>query len=408
MGGGVRTPRNLGGSHPSPQPPPSRGGGEIGRLRHDNFSFARLIAMLRKEWLQMRRDPLTVALVVMLPLMQLFLFGFAINTNPHDLPTGVLSADHSQYERTLTSALQNTGYFDLRPFTSEAQAERGAGRRRGAVRAGHPAGLRALGGSRRTSLVLLDADATDPVAIGNATAAVAALNANVLARDLPPNMQTTPVQPPFKVVVHARYNPEQITALNIVPGLIGIILMLSTLVITTLSITREREAGTMENLLAMPVRPIEVMLGKIVPYVGLGYVQVLLILGVSTLVFQRAGARLGAGAAGGAGRVHCLQPGAGDHLLHPRADADAGAATGAVLAAAVDDAVGLHVPVPGHAGLGARDRRVAAADPRPAHLPRHPAEGQRLRRYPARRVADGVVRAGQGVVAVLSYRETLD
>ena len=120
----------------------------------------------------------------------------------------------------------------------------------------------------------------------------------MLARDLPPNMQTTPAQPPFNVVVHARYNPEQITALNIVPGLIGTILMMSTLVITTLSITREREAGTMENLLAMPVRPIEVMLGKIVPYIGLGYVQVLLILVRLRAGVPRAGARLAAVAAG--------------------------------------------------------------------------------------------------------------
>ena len=251
-----------------------------------SFSFARFIAMLRKEWLQMRRDPLTIGLVVMLPLLQLFLFGFAINTNPHDLPTGVLSADHSRYERTLTVALQNTGYFRIRTFTSEQQADE-------ALADGEvlfvleipPNFARSVDRGEHPS-VLLDADATDPVAIGNATAAVAALNANVLGRDLPPNLQTTPVQPPFNVVVHARYNPEQITALNIVPGLIGTILMMSTLVITTLSITREREAGTMENLLAMPLRPIEVMLGKIVPYIGLGYVQVLLIIGVSALAFQ--------------------------------------------------------------------------------------------------------------------------
>ena len=271
---------------PNSAPPPLEGGGEFGAPAMTNFSFPRFIAMLRKEWLQMQRDPMTIGLVVMLPLMQLFLFGFAINTNPHDLPTGVLSADHSQYERTLTVALQNTGYFRIRSFTSEQQADEALADgevlfvleippnfARSVDRGDHPS-------------VLLDADATDPVAIGNATAAVAALNANVLARDLPPNMQTTPVQPPFNVVVHARYNPEQITALNIVPGLIGTILMMSTLVITTLSITREREAGTMENLLAMPIRPIEVMLGKIVPYIGLGYVQVLLIIGVSSLAFR--------------------------------------------------------------------------------------------------------------------------
>src|ERR1700733_10790956 len=185
------------------------------------FSFARFMAMLRKEWLQMQRDPMTIGLVVMLPLMQLFLFGFAINTNPHDLPTGVLSADHSQYERTLTVALQNTGYFRIRDFTSEQQANE-------ALADGEvlfvleipPNFARSVDRGDHPSL-LLDADATDPVAIGNATAAVAALNAGVLARDLPPNMQTTPVQPPFNVVVHARYNPELITAVTIVAGLIG-------------------------------------------------------------------------------------------------------------------------------------------------------------------------------------------
>jgi ABC-2 type transport system permease protein len=131
----------------------------------------------------------------------------------------------------------------------------------------------------------MDADATDPTAIGNATAAMVALNATVLNRDLPVGMQVNPPQPPFQVVLHARYNPEQITALNIVPGLIGLILTISTLVMTSLAITRERELGTMENLLAMPVRPVEVMLGKIIPYVGLAYVQTLLILVVSVTVF---------------------------------------------------------------------------------------------------------------------------
>jgi ABC-2 type transport system permease protein len=250
------------------------------------FSFARFMAMLRKEWLQMRRDPLTIGLVVMLPLMQLFLFGFAINTNPHDLPTGVLSADHSRYERTLTVALQNTGYFKIRTFTSEQQANEALADGEVLFVLEIPPNFARSVDRGDAPSVLLDADATDPVAIGNATAAVAALNANVLARDLPPNMQATPTQPPFNIVVHARYNPEQITALNIVPGLIGTILMMSTLVITTLSITREREVGTMENLLAMPIRPLEVMLGKIVPYIGLGYVQVLLIIGVSALAFH--------------------------------------------------------------------------------------------------------------------------
>jgi len=250
------------------------------------FSFARFVAMLRKEWLQMRRDRMTVGLTVMVPLLQLFLFGVAINANPHNLPTGLLSADHSRYERDLVAALRNTGYFDIRSFSSEQEADRALAEGEVLFVLQIPAGFaRAVDRGEHPS-VLLDADATDPVAIGNATAAVMALNATVLARDLPQSIQTTAVQPPFRMVMHARYNPEQITALNIVPGLIGTILLLSTLVITTLSITKEREAGTMENLLAMPVRPVEVMLGKIVPYIGLGYVQVVLILGFAALAFQ--------------------------------------------------------------------------------------------------------------------------
>ena len=249
------------------------------------FSFARLAAVLHKEWLQMQRDPMTIGLTVMLPLLQLFIFGFAINTNPRHLPTGLLSADHSRYERTLTTALQNTGYFDVRSFASEQQAEDALARGDVLFVLNIPSGFARSVDRGEHPSVLLDTDATDPVAIGNATAALLALNADVLTRDLPSAMQTQ-TAPPFTVIAHARYNPEQITAYNIVPGLIGTILSFSTLVITTLSITREREAGTMENLLAMPVRPVEVMLGKIIPYVGLGYVQVFLILSVSAVAFH--------------------------------------------------------------------------------------------------------------------------
>jgi ABC-2 type transport system permease protein len=133
--------------------------------------------------------------------------------------------------------------------------------------------------------ILIDADATDPTAIGNATAALASLGAD-LQRDLPPIRQSQPQIPAFQFVVHARYNPEQLTVLNIVPGLICIILTFSTLFVTTLSITKERERGTMENLLAMPVRPLEVMIAKITPYVVIGYAQVALILLASAVFFH--------------------------------------------------------------------------------------------------------------------------
>jgi ABC transporter DrrB family efflux protein len=249
------------------------------------FSFARFLAVLHKEWRQMRRDRAVIGLTVFLPLLQLFLFGYAINANPHHLPTGIVSAEHSTYERTLAAALQNTGYFDVRTVSSEAAAEQALARGDLMFVLNIPPDFSRRVDRGEKPAVLMDADATDPTAIAYASSAVVALNASVLNRDLPANLQAQPADPPFQIILHARYNPEQITALNIVPGLIGLILTFSTLVITALAITREREAGTMENLLAMPVRPIEVMLGKIVPYVALGYVQVLLILTLSVLVF---------------------------------------------------------------------------------------------------------------------------
>jgi ABC-2 type transport system permease protein len=250
------------------------------------FSFARLFAMLQKESLQMRRDRATVGLTVMLPLIQLFLFGYAINTNPRHLPTGVIAAEHSTYERTLIAALQNTGYFDIVPLASERDGEEALARGDLLFVLNIPPDFSRRIDRGERPQVLMDADATDPTAIANATAAVVALNDTVLNRDLPVGMRVQPPLPPFQIVLHARYNPEQLTALNIVPGLIGLILSFSTLVMTSLAITRERESGTMENLLATPVRPVEVMLGKIIPYVGLAYVQTALILVVSVTVFQ--------------------------------------------------------------------------------------------------------------------------
>ncbi|MBV9784058.1 MAG: ABC transporter permease [Acidisphaera sp.] len=250
------------------------------------FSPIRLLAMLRKESLQMRRDRGTVGITVMLPLIQLFLFGYAINANPRHLPTGLLSAEHSTYERTLVAALQNTRYFDIRPFATEAAAEQALARGDAMFVLDIPPNFSRRIERGERPQVLMDADATDPTAIGNASAAVAALNATVLNRDLPADRQVQPPQPPFDIVLHARYNPEQLTALNIVPGLIGLILTISTLVMTSLAITREREGGTMENLLAMPIRPVEVMLGKIIPYVGLAYVQTSLILTIAVTVFH--------------------------------------------------------------------------------------------------------------------------
>ena len=169
----------------------------------------------------MRRDRATVGLTVMLPLIQLFLFGYAINANPRHLPTGLIAVEHSTYECTLVAALQNTGYFDIRSFATEGDAEEALARGDVLFVPNIPPDFSRRIDRGERPQVLMDADATDPTAIGNATAAMVALNATVLNRDLPVGMQVNPPQPPFQVVLHARYNPEQITALNIVPGLIG-------------------------------------------------------------------------------------------------------------------------------------------------------------------------------------------
>jgi len=248
------------------------------------FSFARLGALLRKETIEVIRDATTLRIIVAIPIIQLFLFGFAINSDPKHLPTGLLSVEDSKYMRTIAAALHNSGYFDIRMLRSEAEANAGIARGDLLFVIEAPPGFDRSVDRGEVPDILIDADATDPAAIGNAVAslssAVAALN-----RDLPPNLQRRPPSPPFQFVVHARYNPEQLTVLNIVPGLICIVLTFSTLFATTLAITRERERGTMENLLAMPVKPIEVMIAKIVPYIVIGYIQIALILVSSTLFF---------------------------------------------------------------------------------------------------------------------------
>jgi ABC-2 type transport system permease protein len=249
------------------------------------LSLRRMRALFRKEWIQVTRDALTLRFIILVPVLQLFLFGFAINTNPKNLPTGLLSADHSKYERTITAAMQNSGYYDIRTLSSEAEAERALAQGEVIFVIELPPNFDRSVDRGDIPSVLIDADASDPSAVGNATAALATI-ATVLNRDLPPVMRSQPANPAFRFVIHARYNPEQLTVLNIVPGLMCIVLMMSTLFMTTLSITKERERGTMENLLAMPVRPLEVMLAKIMPFVAIGYIQVLIILASSALFFQ--------------------------------------------------------------------------------------------------------------------------
>lgn len=236
----------------------------------------------------MRRDRLTFAMMVGVPVMQLILFGFAINSDPKSLPTAVVSAESSVFSRSFLRAMENSGYFRVvaAPATV-AEGERLIAQGRIQFLVELPADFsRALQRGERP-VVLVEADASDPAATGNAVAALSQINVTALAHDLDgPLARLRPVAPAFELRVHKRYNPEGVTQYNIVPGLLGVVLTMTMVMMTSVAMTRERERGTMENLLATPVRPFEVMLGKIVPYVLIGYVQVVVILTAARFLFQ--------------------------------------------------------------------------------------------------------------------------
>jgi ABC-2 type transport system permease protein len=246
-------------------------------------SWARIRAMLIKEVIQLRRDRITFAMIVIVPLVQLLLFGYAINTTPRDLPTAVLVQESNDVGRSILKAFENTKYFKVtRQVEDEAEFDRvlAAGEVPFAVEI--PLGFeRALRRGEQPA-ILVAADATDPVASGAALGAVGPLVQTALAHD-----HGLPVsgKPMFEVRTHARYNPAANTQLNIVPGLVGIILTMTLLIFTALSVTREIERGTMESLLAMPITPVEIMIGKITPYIIVGFVQASLIIGVGMGLF---------------------------------------------------------------------------------------------------------------------------
>ena len=248
-------------------------------------ALARFSAMFVKEFIQLKRDRITFATMIMIPLMQLFLFGFAINNNPKHLPTAVLMQEDSDLGRSILSALRNTSYFDIR-WVSRDEGEVDHWMRSGKVLfvVEVPAGFaRAVRRGDKPAL-LVAADATDPVAAGTALGALDGIVSTALARDrgLQPE-DATPAA--FEIRQHRRYNPEGVTQLNIVPGLLGTILTMTMLIFTALSVTREVERGTMESLLAMPLQPLEIMLGKIAPYIFIGFLQALIILVAGVTVF---------------------------------------------------------------------------------------------------------------------------
>jgi ABC-2 type transport system permease protein len=252
------------------------------------FTPHRLWAVVMKELIQMRRDRLTFAMMVGIPLLQLTLFGYAINSDPKHLPTALRLADEGPFARTLVAEMRNSDYFELVRIT-DSEAEVGRLLRLGDVQfvINIPSDFtrKVLRGERPT--VLVEADATDPAATGPAIAAFRAIADTSLDRDLTgplAHLRGTPGPVDFEV--HAHYNPENITQYNVVPGLMGVVLTMTMVIITALAITRERERGTMENLLATPVRPFEVIVGKILPYIAVGYVQVTLIVIAARLLFN--------------------------------------------------------------------------------------------------------------------------
>ena len=252
------------------------------------FSLARTFAIFLKEFQQMLRDRLTFAMAVGIPILQLVLFGYAINTDPKGLPTAVVAQDDSPLTRSLLAGLQNTGYFKFthqpaNETEGDALVQRGEVQFLIVVPPGF--GQRLVRGEQPALLVSVDA--TDPSASGTALAALAQWGVQGLNRELTgPLQRLHPGPAPFEVRVQRRYNPEGLSRYNIVPGLVGTILTMTMVMLTGLAMTRERERGTMENLLATPVRPLEVMVGKIVPYVVMGYVQLGVILLAARVLFE--------------------------------------------------------------------------------------------------------------------------
>jgi ABC-2 type transport system permease protein len=245
------------------------------------------MAVLLKELIQLRRDRLTFAMLIGVPIMQLVLFGYAINGDPRHLPTAVVAHEQTPLVRSIVRAAENTGYFRVTLEGSESEAEQALAEGRVQFALVFPAGFtrQLLRGEKPAMAVY--ADATDPAATGPAVSALLALAPTALSHDL--SGVLAPLRgggAPFEWRVHRRYNPEGLSAYNVVPGLMGVILTMTLVMMTSMAMTRERERGTLENLLATPVRPLEMMVGKILPYVLIGYVQVLIVFATARLLFD--------------------------------------------------------------------------------------------------------------------------
>lgn len=250
--------------------------------------WERIGAMVFKEVRQMARDPGTLAMMFFFPIMQLLIFGFAINNDPRHLPLAVEVGDYSVYSREIVAGLRNTGYFDV------IEVRGGAHEGDRLIAEGKAQFLLTIPPNFARDLVrgdrpqlLLTADATDPAATGPAVASVGEAVTHALGHDLiGPLARLQAGGGPVDMVLHKSYNPEGITSHNTVPGLLAVILSMTMVALTAMSVTRETEQGTMENLLATPLRPIEVMIGKIIPYIVMGLVQTVVVLIFAATVFK--------------------------------------------------------------------------------------------------------------------------
>lgn len=252
------------------------------------MSWNRLSALLIKEFTQMLRDRMTFALMVVMPIMQLILFGYAINSDPKNLPLSLIDQDQSIFSRSIVKTLESSGYFKVQEqFQDEKKAQYALNTGNTQFVLNIPSDFTARLLKKDKPNLLLEVDATDPVATANALGATLAISQAGLPHDfVGPLSYLIPPKPAFDIIVHRNFNPEAVTQYNIVPGLIGTILTLTMVIITSMAVTRERERGTLEQLLSMPVSPIEVMIGKIIPYVIVGILQVAVILGVAKLLFN--------------------------------------------------------------------------------------------------------------------------
>lgn len=254
----------------------------------NRLSWSRWVGIIIKEFIQLKRDRLTFGMVIAIPVFQLLLFGFAINNDPKHLPTAVLTLDQSVYSRRLVAAMQASEYFDVQDTAkTEAQAQRLLQEGRVQFVVTIPTNFSKLLVRGEQPSVLIEADASDPAAVNNAVATLQVISSTALSRDLAGVLSARITRTPaVDLRVQRRYNPEGITSYNIVPGLLGTILVMTMALMTGLAITRERERGTFENLLSTPALPVEVITGKIVPYILIGLIQVTLILLAARFVFH--------------------------------------------------------------------------------------------------------------------------